>query len=188
MSKSILTQGKPVTNDQSLLQRAIEFYKQGYIKPISPIKKFEAAQVEDAMRYMQKGLHIGKIVVTMPEDPLELEAASNTRELSLRSDVSYLFVGGLGGLGRSIASWLVDKGARNIIFFSRSAGRVTSGDPFVKELAAQGCSVQTISGSVLDLVDVRGGIRSANKPIAGVFQASMILNVRIARPCFLVDI
>ncbi|KAL9609603.1 MAG: hypothetical protein Q9167_005646 [Letrouitia subvulpina] len=159
-----------------LLRRAIEFYEQGHIKPISPIKEFKAAQVEEAMRYMQKGLHIGKIVVTMPQDPIELEAVSSARELVLRPDVSYLFIGGLGGLGRSIATWLVERGARHLMFFSRSAGNVTKEDPFVVELAAQGCSVQTISGSVSNLADVKRAVCSAAKPIAGVLQASMVLS------------
>ena len=160
-----------------LLRRAIEFYEQGHIKPIAPIKGFEAAHVEDAMRYMQKGQHIGKIVVTMPADPLQLEAKPSRSELSLRPEVAYLFIGGLGGLGRSIASWLVERGARHIIFFSRCAGAITAEDPYIKELAAQGCSVQTFSGSVSNLADVKRVVGAAAKPIAGVLQASMVLNV-----------
>ena len=161
----------------SLLRRAMEFYEQGYIKPITPMKEFEAAHIEDAMRYMQKGQHIGKIVVTFPKDPMELEATADPKELVLRPDVSYLSIGGLGGLGRSIASWMVERGARHLIFFSRSAGSVTSEDPYIKELAALGCSVQTFSGSVSNLSDVKRVISSAAKPIAGVLQASMVLSV-----------
>ena len=153
------------------------FYEQGYIKPIAPVKYFEAAHVEDAMRYMQKGSHIGKIVVTFPEDPMELHATTHPRDLVFRSDVSYLSIGGLGGLGRSIASWMVEKGARHLIFLSRSAGSVTSEDPYIKELAARGCSVQTFSGSVSNLSDVKMVVSSAAKPIAGVLQASMVLSV-----------
>lgn len=41
-------------------------FSQGLIDPIRPIKSFPASQVVDAFRYMQKGQHIGKIVVTMP--------------------------------------------------------------------------------------------------------------------------
>ncbi|KAI4122746.1 MAG: hypothetical protein LQ338_005639 [Usnochroma carphineum] len=159
-----------------LLRRAIQFYEQGYIKPITPMKEFQAAHVEEAMRYMQKGQHIGKIVVTMPKDPMELEATAGAKKLTLRPDMSYLSVGGLGGLGRSIASWLVERGARHLIFFSRSAGKVKSDDPFVEELAAQGCSVQTFSGSVANIADVKRVVSSAAKPIAGVLQASMVLS------------
>ncbi|KAL8992696.1 MAG: hypothetical protein Q9169_006904 [Polycauliona sp. 2 TL-2023] len=159
-----------------LLRRVIQFYTQGHIKPISPIKVYQAAQVEDAMRYMQKGQHIGKIVVGMPEKASELAATPTAKKLSLRPDVSYLFVGGLGGLGRSIASWLVENGARHLVFLSRSAGQVSGDDPFVKELAAQECSVQTFSGSVANAADVARVVASSTAPIAGVLQASMVLN------------
>lgn len=155
----------------------MEFYEQGHIKPIKPMKTFEAAHIEEAMRYMQKGSHIGKIVVTFPEDPMELEATAAPRDLVLRPDVSYLSIGGLGGLGRSIASWMVERGARHLIFFSRSAGSVTSEDPYIQELAARGCSVQTFSGSITSLADVKKVVASAAKPIAGILQASMVLNV-----------
>ena len=160
---------------RSLLCRTVQFYESGYIKPIAPIKEFEATHVEEAMRYMQKGQHMGKIVITMPENQLELQARAGTRTLALRPEVSYLFIGGLGGLGRSIASWLVECGARNMIFFSRSAGKVTQDDSFIKELEAQGCFVQRISGSVTNLEDVKKVVSSAAKPIAGVLQASMVL-------------
>lgn len=159
-----------------LLRRVVEFYEQGHIKPIKPMKTFEAAHIEEAMRYMQKGAHIGKIVVTFPEDPMTLEATSAPRDLVLRPDVSYLSIGGLGGLGRSIASWMVERGAKHLIFFSRSAGSVTSEDPYIKELAARGCSVQTFSGSISNLADVKKVVASAAKPIAGILQASMVLS------------
>jgi len=34
----------------------------------------------------------------------------------LRSDASYLLVGDLGGIGRAVASWMVEKGARHLVF------------------------------------------------------------------------
>ena len=64
-----------------------------------------------------------------------------------------------------------------MIFFSRSAGKVTQDDSFIKELEAQGCFVQKISGSVTNPEDVKKVVSSAAKPIAGVLQASMVLKV-----------
>ena len=155
----------------------MEFFQQGHIKPISPVKEFEATRVEEAFRYMQKGQHIGKIVVTLPENPKDLDTAIGRKDLLLRPDAAYLSVGGLGGLGRSVATWLVEKGARHIVFFSRSAGSLAKDDPYIKELEAQGCTVQTFSGSVSNFSDVQRVIDSVGKPIAGVLQASMVLHV-----------
>ncbi|KAM0799084.1 KR domain-containing protein [Usnea florida] len=158
---------KPFGNNQnSLLSRAVLFYEQGYINPISPVKYFEATHVEDALRYMQKGSHIGKIVIPFPKDPKVLEVTTHPRTLVLRPDVSYLSIGGVGGLGRSIASWMVERGAKHLIIMSRSAGSLTT----------SGCSVQTFSGSVSNLSDVKRVVSSAAKPIAGVLQASMVID------------
>ena len=38
----------------------------------------------------------------------------------LRSDGTYLLIGGTGGLGRSMAKWMVDNGAGNVVLLSRS--------------------------------------------------------------------
>ncbi|TVY85232.1 Highly reducing polyketide synthase FUM1 [Lachnellula suecica] len=160
----------------SLLRRSMEFFKSGLVKPITPIKEFDASHIEDAFRFMQKGQHIGKIVVTLQETNKALTMKSERKKLSLPADRAYLLVGGLGGLGRSVASWLVEKGARHIIFFSRSAGSVPKDDPYFLELEAQGCLVQAFSGSVSKVADVRRAIKAAEKPIGGVLQASMVLN------------
>jgi hypothetical protein len=141
------------------------------------MKLFKGTQIVDAFRYMQKGQHIGKVVVTMPEDPEELEVAPVMEKLTLRSESSYLLVGGLGGLGRAISTWMVEHGARSLIYLSRSAGKSQEDQSFFHELEAQGCSVQCFPGSVTNLDDVKHAVRNAAMPIAGVMQMSMVLRV-----------
>lgn len=163
----------------SLLDRIVRFYLQGGIQPIRPTTCFDAAKVEDAFRSLQKGQHIGKLVVRVPDDHSLLAATKSRGRLSLRTDSSYLLVGGLGGLGHSVSIWLAEHGARNLIFLSRSGG---SGSPeiasLVRELAAMNCSAQIVAGSVACLEDVRRVITQARFPIAGVIQMSMVLRVR----------
>jgi len=64
------------------------------------------------MRFMQKGSHIGKIVVTMPETSEELPTKSRKPVFELSQYASYLLVGGLGGLGQAIAVWMAESGAK----------------------------------------------------------------------------
>jgi hypothetical protein len=45
----------------------IKYYKKGFIKPFEPCKDFSVTHIAEALRYMQKGQRMGKIVVTMPE-------------------------------------------------------------------------------------------------------------------------
>jgi NAD(P)-dependent dehydrogenase (short-subunit alcohol dehydrogenase family) len=147
----------------------------GKIKPITPIKVFEGSKVEDAFRYMQKGAHIGKIVVTIPEDRTILRVALSTKSLRLSADASYLIVGGLGGLGRAVSTWMVENGARSLIYLSRSAGKSESDQAFFKELKSQGCTATTFAGSVSIHSDVEKCVELAPKPIKGVLQMSMVL-------------
>ncbi|KAF2138887.1 uncharacterized protein K452DRAFT_276732 [Aplosporella prunicola CBS 121167] len=158
-----------------LMERTMEYFRQGAIQPIRPIKFFDAAQIEDALRYMQKGQHMGKLVIKFPTDNSQLSASRGNNRLSLRPDVSYLLVGGLGGLGRSISTWMAEHGARHFIYLSRSGGKGADHAAFVEEMNAAGCTVQITAGSVANLADVQSVIRQAEYPISGVLQMSMVL-------------
>lgn len=160
-----------------LLEQCMEYYRERAIGPIKPMTVFDARQIVDAFKYMQKGQHIGKIVVTMPKNSQELGVAAIKQELHLRPEGSYLLVGGLGGLGRAISTWMVERGARNLIFLSRSAGKSDSDRKFFRELKAQGCSVQAFSGSVSCLDDVKRAVENAVAPLVGVMHMSMVLKV-----------
>jgi len=160
-----------------LIERALEFYTQGHVRAIEPLTTFPATELAEAIRFMQKAQHMGKIVVNMPESPAELEEVSEEprKSIALRDDAAYLFVGGLGGLGRSISTWLAERGARHFVFLSRSAGSMSDDDPFVRELASMGCTATRVSGDVTRYSDVVRAIKEAGRPIAGVLQASMVL-------------
>lgn len=155
----------------------MDFYRAGLVKPIEPRTLFQATAVKNAIRQMQRGNQIGKIVVAMPEQTDELASVPSRRRLSLRGDRAYLFVGGLGGLGRSVATWLVEHGARHLVFMSRSAGKIPDSDPFMIELAAMACSVVRVSGDVTVYGDVEKAINASDLPIGGVLQSSMVLQV-----------
>ena len=155
----------------------MDLYKSGAIGPIKPMTLFSATQVTDAFRYMQRGQHIGKIVITMPEKASDVEATAVRRNLELRADKSYLLVGGLGGLGRAISIWLVEHGARHLIFISRTAGESPEHQEFFKDLEEQECSVQVFCGSATNIEHVKQAVANAKYPLAGVLHMSMVLRV-----------
>ncbi|KAH3920303.1 hypothetical protein HBH56_002660 [Parastagonospora nodorum] len=159
----------------SLMERALRYNAEGHINPITPIHEFSAAQIGEAMRYLQRGTHIGKVVITMPEDHAALPLEKVRGELKLSPEKAYLFVGGLGGIGRAVASWLVERGARRIVFLSRSAGKDPKTQIFLHELAAQGCTATTFAADVCNYDDVLKAVESIDMPIGGVLQAAMAL-------------
>jgi natural product biosynthesis luciferase-like monooxygenase protein len=48
-------------------------------------------------------------------------AAPPPAAMQFRADASYLIAGGAGGLGRAVAEWMADRGARHLILIGRSA-------------------------------------------------------------------
>ncbi|KZL81170.1 polyketide synthase [Colletotrichum incanum] len=94
---------------------------------------------------------------------------------TFRDDVSYLLVGGMGGLGRSVSTWMLSHGAKSLVFLSPSAGNERH-EPFLKELEAfPGSLITTVSGDVSRQEDVQDAIEKAPRPIGGVMQLSLIL-------------
>ncbi|KAK1473948.1 beta-ketoacyl synthase domain-containing protein [Colletotrichum cuscutae] len=157
-----------------LLEQAFLFHKFGLNKPSQPITVFPASDILSAFKYLQSEGRIGQVIIKMPESIIELQALPLRRSLSLRSDRTYVIVGGLGGLGQATGRFLIEKGARHLIFFSRSAKDVAH-SAYFKELEFLGCTVQAVSGSVNEMTDVVRMVDSATTPIAGVLHAAMIL-------------
>jgi NAD(P)-dependent dehydrogenase (short-subunit alcohol dehydrogenase family) len=163
-----------------LLRNIVDLLQQRHINPIRPIKTFKSAEILDAFRYMQQGVHLGKIVVSMRDFPgrFMLEEAVQQRRKETRFDSSgaYLLVGGLGGLGRSISTWMVEHGARHLIYLSRSAGTSEKHGDFAQELSSMGCRVDFVQGSVSKLDDVSKAVSQAQGRLKGILQMSMVLS------------
>ncbi|GLA23998.1 type I Iterative Polyketide synthase (PKS) [Aspergillus niger] len=159
---------------EQLLQQFQDWYDGGHIKPIRPVTIYEAAKVTDAFRYMQQGSHMGKILIRMPSDPMEL-APTSQPPVSFSPNKSYLLVGGLGGVGRSVALWMVQRGARHLVILSRSAGQSDSDRDFILDLEEQGCHVICVAGSVATAADVESAIARCPRPLAGILQMSAVL-------------
>ncbi|KAL4875728.1 putative polyketide synthase [Aspergillus karnatakaensis] len=161
-----------------LLELARDYFKlleSGQIRPIRPIKLFNAADALEAFRYMQKGVHMGKIILKMPESSSCLPNETSRRPIRFRSDASYLLIGGLGGIGQAVSRWMVEQGAKQFIFLSRSAGQSHEHQEFLHELEALGCNTTTVAGSVSNAADVQRAISSSHAPVHGVINLSMVL-------------
>lgn len=159
-------------------EECFEWYRQGKISPIQPVTVFKASDVSLAFRHMQQGTHMGKVVVDMQDIAKDvLHPQSGVDEITFCENASYLLVGGMGGIGRTLSSWMVNNGARNLTYLSPSAGSSQGDQSFVKELEAQGCKVVMISGSVTNENDVSRAIEASKYPIQGVVQLSARLKV-----------
>ncbi|VUC30988.1 unnamed protein product [Clonostachys rosea] len=161
-----------------LVTSTVKYREEGHIRAM-PVKLFPASEIREAFRYMQKGQHIGRVSVAMRDDLVDekfsIEVVPRPFQSTFNSSGSYLLVGGLGGLGRAVSRWMVEQGARELIYLSRSARKNGDTALFVEELQAAGCHVQLVAGDVTKPEDVVRAITAASQPLKGILQLSMVL-------------
>ncbi|KAJ5379544.1 Fum1p [Penicillium cosmopolitanum] len=131
---------------KDLCSKTMDWINDGKVEPIQPVKTFVATEIKEAFRYMQQGVHMGKILVELPSSSDNIDFARNLQHSSFSRQNSYLLVGGLGGLGRSISSWMVENGARYLVYLSRTAGESKEDQYFLEELRIQGVKPICVAG------------------------------------------
>ena len=91
---------------------------------------------------------------------------------------SYLLVGCLGGLGRSLSSWMKARGAHNFVFLGRSGCDKPQAKELVDHLRRSGANVVTVRGDVSNVSDVAQAVRACRTlgPVGGVVHAAMGLH------------
>lgn len=157
------------------LEKAISDLEETTYRPLHTV--FQVDQVEDAMRQMQKGQHIGKFIIEIPDNESKYPLLPAQARFSFSPTSSYLLVGGLRGIGRAVVRWMVEHGARDFVFLSRSAGSLEEDHIFAQELETQGCHVVLVAGSVADADTVQRAIQNNGRPVSGVIQMSAVLKV-----------
>lgn len=159
------------------LKEFLKFHNEGRMGPIPEVHAFKIEDLQQAFRTLQNGSHIGKVVLTDMEDLEKLPAVPSVKAIEFDPDAAYLLTGGMGGLGRSMATWLVERGARSLTFLSRSAGASEENRHFVEELESLGCKAVAVTGAVDKMEDVKRAIAATTAPIKGVFHLAMVLKV-----------
>ena len=159
-----------------VFQECCNLVHDGVICPPETITELPYAEAQKGFRLLQMGKHTGKVVLVPNKDDLVLANPTKFRNTKLFSaDKTYLLVGGLGGLGRTLAEWMVRKGARQITFLSRSGADKPDAEATVDWLKARDIQVTVCRGDVTSLADVLSCIESCGTGLAGIFQAAMVL-------------
>lgn len=157
-----------------------EYLRQDHLRPIPLDQVFLASETSEAFRYMQQSKHIGKIVIQLRDSEGKLLISNIQRAkkapVQLDQSAAYLLVGGLGGLGRSIARYMIDQGARNLVFLSRSADRNDSRhQSFIEEIESMGSTVHCVQGNVAEHSDIERAIDEAPAPVKGILNMTIAL-------------
>ncbi|SMQ56221.1 unnamed protein product [Zymoseptoria tritici ST99CH_3D7] len=162
-----------------LLDDTVALWSEGVVKPASPTLVKPMSQLIEGFQTLQTGKGVGKMVfVPEPEDVMPIVPA-RPAPFHLLEDATYVLAGGLGGLGRSIASWMAARGARTFVFLS-SSGNITPPVAKLKcDLEAVGCKMHVFKCDVSDegrLKEVVAECQATLLPVKGVIQGAMKLS------------
>uniref|UniRef100_A0A8H7KF45 Carrier domain-containing protein n=1 Tax=Bionectria ochroleuca TaxID=29856 RepID=A0A8H7KF45_BIOOC len=161
------------------LGEIMRLIKSKAVKVVSPIISPRLADITSAMQLLRAESHIGKVVLSVSPDE-NVPVLPQKAVVRLSPEASYLIVGGNGGLGQSVAHWMVAHGARNLVLLSRSASKSEKTATLAKELMEAGCSrVLPVSCNVASEDDLAKAIQTCAQeglpPIRGVIHAAFVL-------------
>ncbi|KAI8953570.1 polyketide synthase [Xylaria longipes] len=162
---------------EDLFQRTIDTVLS--LERATPITTYPISNIQAALRHMQSGKHIGKLVVEPHEHDI-VAVRQRPRPLAKFSpDATYVVSGGFGGLGQKIIRWMTSLGVRNLIVTSRSGPADKSAKKLVADLQQEGVNVAAPACDITDksaLENALSSCLSTMPPVRGCIQASMILN------------
>ncbi|KAK0129169.1 polyketide synthase [Cadophora gregata] len=160
-----------------LFQSAFDLVRSGSVRESRPINVLPISDISGAFREAQERTH-GKVVLQINDDNLVPIVPRDSHPLQLSPDATYVLVGGLGGLGRSLAAFIVKHGAKHVAFFSRS-GAVSEGQlAFMHTLKEQGIDAKAYACDICDRNQLGGVLQKCSQEmpkIRGVIQGAAVL-------------
>ncbi|KAI1827695.1 hypothetical protein F4861DRAFT_492206 [Xylaria intraflava] len=163
------------------LDGAIRLWEQRAVGVVGPITTYPISEMEKAMRAMQGGTHMGKIVLIPRHDDL-VKVVSRQQPLRFlgahATEATYLVVGGLGGIGRTIVTWLAERGARHVLLVSRNAESHVDAPQLRQEVLDLGCDLRIRNCDVAIESSLNALLKNCTgnmPPIKGVIHAAMLL-------------
>lgn len=166
-----------------LFSRAMESVLGEKLPRATPITRFPMSRIQDAMRFMQSGKHIGKITIEAVDGDVVDVADAGLSETSFDENATYVVSGGFGGLGIEIIRWMVARGARNLVVLSRRGAADDAAKALVDEVQAAGAKIITPCCDITNLQSLQQVLGKALEglpAVKGCIQASTVLRVRLS--------
>ncbi|OXA40027.1 Mycocerosic acid synthase [Folsomia candida] len=155
--------------ENTTLMSHLETVATELLQPL-PYTRFDSKEIVDAMHFLEKAKHIGKVVVSMPD-----------KENTLFSDQrSYLITGGCGGIGWELMKWMLLNGANRIVLMSRNIPSSERQDE-INELKNRGYNIVWRCGDVSKLSDCESIFswiteQFPQSPLRGIFHCAGVMS------------
>ncbi|KAI9146991.1 Highly reducing polyketide synthase virA [Paramyrothecium foliicola] len=160
------------------MKKVLELYRSGEIEA-PPTTTFDVGDIVQAYRYFSTPDRIGKVVISLENTKAVIPVSPPEYSTIFHADKTYLLVGCLGGLGRSLSRWMLSRGARRFVFLGRSGCDKPSARELVELLRRSGAHVTVFRGDVSEAAHVQDAVslcHASGYSIGGVVQAAMGLH------------
>lgn len=162
-----------------VLRKTFDLFRDGSVGLIEPTTVYSYSNFEKAFRVMQQSKHMGKIVLKINPDDVVSVIPQNPHPVTLHEDATYVIVGGLGGIGRSLAMLHAQHGAKNLAFISRSGASSPEAKATIAELKESGVNCKAYICDVADAKNFEATVQRIQKEmprIKGTIHCAMLLN------------
>ncbi|KAH7413894.1 hypothetical protein DE146DRAFT_601832 [Phaeosphaeria sp. MPI-PUGE-AT-0046c] len=164
---------------QRVLADVSRMLKHGMIQSIRDVKVHGVSEAAAALHHIHDAGSRGRAVILTEGDELVMAPRVKKRSALLQEDATYILIGGTGGLGRSMAQWMVSRGAKNIVLLSRSGELRGKAREQIDNLNSNGSNIVVRSCDVADRtsVDQLISIGLNDLPsVRGVVHGAMVLH------------
>ena len=161
----------------SLLSEVMALFESGALAPL-PCRTYPASRVAEGFVFMAQARHTGKITISMRDEAARVLRRRDTNGPLVRPEATYLITGGLGGLGLSVARWMVEQGARHVVLVGRS-GPSEDARQRIREMEVAGAEVLVARADVSRIDEVRSLVARLKEnlpPLRGVVHAAAVLD------------
>jgi epothilone polyketide synthase D len=159
-----------------LLREVMELVDRGVLQPL-PVETFPISRAADAFFKMAQARHTGKLALTIDDPSASIRVPVEVAP-TVRPDGAYLITGGLGGLGLTVARWLAEQGARQLVLTGRSGASSPEQKEAIAALSAAGAQVTVVKADVADPAQVEGVLKAVagtGAPLRGIVHAAGLL-------------
>lgn len=163
-----------------LLQKAISLHRQGSIRLPSTYTQTAPSKITEALRSLPTQLGAPRSIVTF-NPSATIPCINEHRKLHFSPTATYLLVGCLGGLGRSLSTWMIARGAKRLAFLSRSGADHHAAAQLVATIREKGAHVDVLKADVTCKEEVEAAINTIDPqhPIRGVVNAAVVMRVSL---------
>jgi NADPH:quinone reductase-like Zn-dependent oxidoreductase len=163
----------------------VRLLRRRVVVPIKPVTVLPISQFSTTLRKLRSGDNMGKNVVTLGHDQqVVAESSLRPTQFSLKTDATYLITGGTRGIGLSLAYWMIENGARNVVVLGRSGASGPEVKKLLDKYNGTDVTVRALAcdiGSREQLAKVVESIQDL-PPVRGVVHSALLLSVRCPNP------